>query len=282
MNLQKRLNEIINKKDFLIVSHRGRWGGNIIQNTKEAVMLATRLGADVVEIDICRTSDGEYYLFHEGHERDVLHDNRPFSEISSKEIEQMPVYNSIQSESDYRINRLDEFLEWLPEGILLNIDRAYFYFDDPTLFDILKSSGKSEQFFLKSPTTEKYLTNFSENGEGFHFIPIIANPTEFELYQKYAAHIQTIGYEMLFKTVDEMNDSQKLFTEIKEKNQFVMANAIHLGTAFTLTGGLTDDGALFNNNADWATLVSGRITAIQTDWPEFLDKYREERFFGNY
>lgn len=276
MNLRTELMKKIDEKGFLIVSHRGQWGGNIIQNTTQAVELANRSGADVVEIDICKTSDGAYYLFHEGYEKDVLHDNRKFSEISSEEIDGMPVYNSIHSESGYRINRLEEFLEWLPEDIFINIDRAYFYFDDPALFRLLKDSGKTEQFFLKAAPVEDYLINFIKNGEGLNFIPIIANRSEFENYQRYAGEINTIGYEVLFKTVDEMIKHQELWADIRVNDQFVMANAIHLGTTHVLAGKLSDDGALFNYNKDWEMLLSSKMTAIQTDWPEFLYKYREE------
>ena len=274
MDLKAHLTNQINQKGFLIVSHRGEWGGNIIQNTIQSTALASRLGADIVEIDLCRTVDGEYYLFHEGHEKDLLHEERRFSEMTSKEIEEMPVYNSIASKSGYRINRLDDLLAWLPDDLVINIDRAYFYFDDPRLFSLLRESGKSHQFFLKAPVTKGYLTQFSQNGDGLNFIPIIVNPSELKVYEQYAGEIQTIGYEIVFRHEDELAK----YTGLLKDYPFRMANAIHLGTPHILAGGLTDDGALFQKGKDWEDILSAGFTAIQTDWPALLNNYREEQW----
>ena len=274
MDLKTYLTNQINQKGFLIVSHRGEWGGNIIQNTIQSTALASRLGADIVEIDLCRTVDGEYYLFHEGHEKDLLHEERKFSEITSKEIEEMPVYNSIASKSGYRINRLDDFLSWLPDDLIINIDRAYFYFDEPHLFSLLRESGKTHQFFLKAPVTKEYLTQFSQNGEGLNFIPIVAIPSEVKVYEQYAGRIQTIGYEIVFRSEDELAK----YTDLLKDYPLRMANAIHLGMPHILAGGRTDDGALFQKGKDWEDILSAGFTAIQTDWPALLNNYREEQW----
>lgn len=273
MDLKTYLTNQINQKGFLIVSHRGEWGGNIIQNTIQSTALASCLEADIIEIDLCQTADGEYYLFHEGHEKDLLHVERKFSEMTSKEIEEMPVYNSIASKSGYRINRLDDFLNWLPDDLVINIDRAYFYFDDPHLFSLLRESGKVQQFFLKAPVTKEYLTQFSQSGEGLNFIPIVAASSELKVYEQYAGGIQTIGYEIVFKHIDELAE----YTNLLKDYLLRMANAIHLGTPHVLAGGLTDDGALFQKGEDWEALLSADFTAIQTDWPALLNNYREER-----
>ena len=45
-------------KDVLVVSHRGDWR-NACENSVEAVRNASRMGVDIVEIDLGRTKDGE-------------------------------------------------------------------------------------------------------------------------------------------------------------------------------------------------------------------------------
>src|SRR5690625_4453070 len=273
MDLKTYLTNQINQKGFLIVSHRGEWGGNIIQNTIQSTALASRLGADIVEIDLCRTVVGEYYLFHAGHEKDLLDEERKLLELSSKEIEEMTVYNSIASKSGYRINRLDDFLSWLPADLVINIERAYFYFDDPYLFSLLRESGKTQQFLLKAPVTKDYLTQFSQNGAGLNFIPIVVNPSELKVYEQYAGEIQTIGYEIVFRHEDELAK----YTDLLKDYPLRMANAIHLGMPHILAGGWTDDGALLQKGKDWEDILSAGFTAIQTDWPAFLNNYREEQ-----
>lgn len=277
MNFKTHLANEIRQKDFLIVSHRGEWGGNIIQNTTQSAGLAHRMGADIVEIDVCRSMDGEYYLFHDGHERTLLQESRPFSQLTSKEIEAMPVYNSIDAVSGYSINRLDAFLEWLPSDFVINVDRAYVYFDDERFFRILQASGKVEQLFLKAPAKEEYLSNFSQYGQGLHFIPIVASPAEFDFYQSYASKINTLGYEVVFKDGAELDHYDQFMGSEKKESPLWMANAIHLGQSHVLAGGLTDDAALFQEGKDWEAMAAAGFTAIQTDWPVLLNAFREER-----
>lgn len=72
---------------FYIIAHRGLWGGNIIQNTREAAELSIRAGADIIEIDICKSKDGVYYLFHNGMEKYLLGTEEPLQNITSKTID---------------------------------------------------------------------------------------------------------------------------------------------------------------------------------------------------
>ncbi|AMB98718.1 hypothetical protein AWM75_01325 [Aerococcus urinaehominis] len=104
-------NSLLNHRDFLIIAHRGFWGGNIIQNTRQAAILAKRAGADVVEVDVCRSQDGVYYLFHNGHENQLLGlGNQDFSQFTSGEIDQASFLNSVEATSGYYCERLADFL----------------------------------------------------------------------------------------------------------------------------------------------------------------------------
>lgn len=51
-------------KDVLVVSHRGDWR-NACENSVEAVRNASRMGVDIVEIDLGRTKDGELIVMHD-------------------------------------------------------------------------------------------------------------------------------------------------------------------------------------------------------------------------
>lgn len=261
-------------KGFLIMSHRGLWGGNIIENTIESAVLAFKAGADIVEVDICRTTDGDYYLFHDGNEPSLLGRNENFKTLSTKEVEENDVYNSIGSVSGYKINTLSQFLDWLPEGQLVNIDRSWDYWDDSHFFDLLKQSGKSNQLVLKSPVDDDVLRLFSQNGKGFYYIPITKTVEEYERVASYA-DIQMIGAELIVEQLNsELLDTHWL-NKVKEKGQFTVANAENLGESFHLFAGLSDDTALFEDG-HWDSFLKAGIDVIQTDWPMFLNDYREQ------
>jgi glycerophosphoryl diester phosphodiesterase len=52
----------------LVAVHRGTGLGTIAENTQPAVEAALRQGAEMVEIDIVESTDGEFFLFHDGYD----------------------------------------------------------------------------------------------------------------------------------------------------------------------------------------------------------------------
>ena len=57
------------QKRILVAAHMGQWGGNIPGNTAASFDLALRQGADIVELDVTRSADGELFVFHPQTER---------------------------------------------------------------------------------------------------------------------------------------------------------------------------------------------------------------------
>ena len=57
------------KKKILIAAHRGTCGGNIVRNTIPAYENALKHGADIIEVDVIMSTDGDFYTFHNGDRR---------------------------------------------------------------------------------------------------------------------------------------------------------------------------------------------------------------------
>lgn len=267
----------LKEQGFLIIAHRGTWGGNIIQNTREASILSYVSGADVVEIDVSRTKDGEYYLFHDGNELNLLGKDKHFSEWSSEEIDSTQVINTTLTPSGYYLEKLEEYLEWLPAGKLINIDRAWQYFDDPKFFEILQESNKTDQVFLKSPVEEKYLDIIEQKASKIPYMPIIKEKEEFETVLEYE-NINLIGLEVLAPSKAHELYNKEWLVELNNQGFIVLGNAIYLGPSQPLFSNLTDDSALFDtsvNNA-WGQMLDMGVNMIQTDWPLFLNQYRSK------
>jgi glycerophosphoryl diester phosphodiesterase len=60
------------KKNILIVAHRGVSAGNIPCNTLPAYEIALKQGADVIEMDVDMSADGQLVVFHPGREFEHL------------------------------------------------------------------------------------------------------------------------------------------------------------------------------------------------------------------
>ncbi|MCC5894711.1 MAG: glycerophosphodiester phosphodiesterase family protein [Alkalibacterium sp.] len=273
--IEKALKHRLKTSPFLIMAHRGFWGGNIIENTIESAMLAYKAGADIVEVDVCRTADEHYYLFHDGNEPKLLSRDENFKELTSHEINHSSVYNSIGSPSGHKVNTLGQFLEWLPEGKLVNIDRSWEYWNDPEFFKLIHQSGKQNQLVFKSPVVKTYLDEFAKIGAGLSFIPIVHSTDEAYLVLTYS-DIHTVGLELICSEFESEMLQGSWLKKVEEKGLLTVVNSENLGVEFNLLGGFHDDVALIENQS-WDCLVDKGIHVIQTDWPNFLHTYRQKR-----
>lgn len=274
---KNKFKELLNEKEFLIMDHRAFWGGNIIQNSQMASILSYRAGADVVEVDVCRTADGVYYLFHDGNEEVLLGQDKHFTKWYSTEVDATSVKNTTNDDSGYYIEKLEDYLDWLPEGKLINVDRAWPYFEDEKFINMLAASKKTDQMFLKSPVETKYLELLNDITLDILYIPIIKKKADFDKVLEYK-NINTIGFEIIAPTENHELFDATWINKLKEDGYITIANAINLGPDHPLFADLTDDNALINNPDEvWGRMLDMGINMIQTDWPNFLNDYRNQK-----
>ncbi len=58
------MRNIADHPSTLVVAHRG-WTAKSVENTIESLQAATNLGADLVELDVMRTADNQFVVFHD-------------------------------------------------------------------------------------------------------------------------------------------------------------------------------------------------------------------------
>lgn len=134
-NEQLRL--VKEKKKVLIAAHRGTCGGNIIQNTALAYECSLAHGADMIEVDVIRSADGEFFAFHNGQEKFVFNRDFEIFKYISDEILQMPCYNQIGEKVNQKLEKLDAILRQFEGRCLINIDRAWFFWEE--IIDFIKA-----------------------------------------------------------------------------------------------------------------------------------------------
>lgn len=274
------MNQLLSEeKPFYIMSHRGFWGGNIIQNTRQAARVARLAGADIIEIDICRTSDGKYYLFHDGNEPAVLGTDINFNNLSSYEVEGRFALNSIGENSGIKIERFEDFLKWLPADYIVNLDRSWFYWNDPVFFNIMVQSQKMDQLLLKSPAESDLLDRLNELQIPIPYVVIAKSLNDIKLVQKYDG-INFIGVELIVDTIEDhplLHEASLNY--IDNLSLLKIVNAEDLGEGHMLFGDLDDTNAILGEGDQvWEQILSYGIDVIQTDWPNFLNEFREKRY----
>ena len=279
------LNERLEAKKHLVAVHRGSWGGNIIQNTVGAYIAAERMGADMVESDVNCTTDGVLYSFHDGHEFDVLGTLKNIKEMSSFEVEANLPLNSVHLRCKTPVSKLADVLEWLPEKMLVNIDRAWDIF--PKVLEELDRHPKAlQRVVLKAPLRGKHAgvdvedawKALEEHPTKYMFMPICYSLDD---VKEALTHkdINIVGCEIIaFHDTDELYQDEAV-AYIHDHGFYAWVNAIQLGDykRDPLYGPLDDDISVLKDPAlGWGKLFEKKIDIIQTDWPALLSTYRDQ------
>ena len=79
-------NELTAAPDIAVVGHRGGPEDTAVENSMEAVEQSITAGAGYVEVDIQRTLDGQYVVFHDDNFSRFTHERRAVHEMTLAEI----------------------------------------------------------------------------------------------------------------------------------------------------------------------------------------------------
>ncbi|WP_409369259.1 glycerophosphoryl diester phosphodiesterase membrane domain-containing protein [Lysinibacillus sp. 38-6] len=90
-----------------IIAHRGYTAGNI-ENTLSGLVSAAKAGADLVEIDIQQTVDGEFVVYHDRTLRRLAGKNGVIANMTLRDLKTIPIYDNGMTD---KISSLDEFIE---------------------------------------------------------------------------------------------------------------------------------------------------------------------------
>jgi glycerophosphoryl diester phosphodiesterase len=269
----KIIQEKLQQHPFLIVVHRGSSMGNIVENTIPAFHAAVQSNADILEIDIIRSSDGKFYIFHDGNEKRLLGEDRNIKTMDSNEIESLHYRNPTGAFVSFKVEKLEDVLHTFKGDILINIDRSWEYWD--TLLPFLDQFEMEEQIILKSPVKKEYLELLNAHPVKYMYMPIIKKESEMPQVEDFQ-NIHLIGMEIIAESEESPFFQDKTIQKIKEKDLLVWVNAIKLDDDHILFGDYDDDASIIKGpEYGWAKIVEKGADMIQTDWPSLLSDYRE-------
>lgn len=279
----QEINSLLNKrfadKKALIAVHRGAWGGNIIENTIPAFEIALKMGADMFECDLSKSTDGELFAFHDGYEERLLKNTKNIKTMSSEEIEGLELQNSIGDFSGAHVNRFEEILAHFNNGELFNIDRAWSILPETDAV-MRKYPHALHQAIIKTPVKKEYLDFFQNCPVKYMYMPIAKTMEEVRLVLSYT-DINVVGVEAIAKSPESEMFDETNINWMRDQGLYVWVNSITLSKfeKHILAGGFDDDKALLEGgDAAWGVLFDHGYNVIQTDWPYQLSVYRNERF----
>lgn len=258
------------KKRTLIAAHRGTCGGNIIQNTILAYETALQHGADIIEVDVIMSKDGDFFAFHNGQEKLVLGTERDIRELTTREIQEFNCYNQIGAPSGQKLERLEDILAYFKDRCVINIDRSWFYWKETIQF--LNKQNMQEQILLKSAPDPMLLETLEHYGANIMYMPILSNTEEWKRAQQY--HINIVAAELIFETLESPMAASDFMRELGSKGILTWVNAITLNEQTVLSAFLDDNHAIAHGyEKSWGKLIEMGFDIVQTDWPALLNQY---------
>ncbi len=263
------------REKTLVCAHRGVSGADIPCNTMAAFKTALEQGADIIELDVSKSRDGKFYVFHPGMEKAHLGVPMLLSSLPSKIISRLHFLNQDNVPTVNKIDTLEEVLTFLKGKCYINIDK--FWIDIPGISEIIRKTGVENQVIVKTDTSEKYLKRVARYAPDFMFMPIVKGEDTVtdELVRQ---GVNCIGAEVIFKTENEPVCSEEYIKAMHEKGRIVWVNSIVYNYRSVLSAGHTDNIAVQGEkDRGWGWLIDKGFDIIQTDWCLMLKNYIDER-----
>lgn len=258
-----------------LAAHRGVCGANIPCNTMTAYKIATDMGADVVEIDVSISKDGEYFVFHPGMESVFIDPGIKLSELTAEEIDKLYLRNSDRVKTSYKIPRLTEVLTFLKGKAYINVDK--FWTDVEGISRVIREVGVENQVIVKTSTDKKSLDEVKKYAPDFMFVPIVREK-DTVTDELIANGVNVIGAEILFASEDSEVISEEYIKKMHDQGLLIWVNSIIYNERDVLTAYHTDDSAFkISPDHGWGWLIDHGADFIQTDWLLPLINYINER-----
>lgn len=269
------ISNILLQKKPLLAAHRGVCGANIPCNTLAAYAIALQQGADIIELDVSKSLDGELFAFHPGMEPVYLKCGKMISEMTAKEVREVPLLNQDEVPTHYRVPTLEEALAFLKDKAYINVDK--FWTDVEGITACIRRAGVERQAIVKTYLEEDALREVEKFAPDLMFMPMVRHKDEStEMLLK--RNINLIGNEVLFDRETDEVISDAYIAELHRKGLLIWANAIVYNEKDVISAGHTDDVSLTEDpDLGWGWLIRKKVDIIQTDWPLMLKQYIDSR-----
>ena len=259
----------------LITAHRGVWGGNIPGNTLAAFEIALQQGADMIELDVSNSIDGELFVFHPGMEPVFLHMDKLLSDIPASEIRRLSFLNADATPTQFGINTFDEALETLKGRCYINVDK--FWNNVDPIVKAIRRHNMMDQILVKTGPNEDVYRYMEEKAPDVNYMVILRDHDD-QSEQLLKRGMHYVGAEVLFSSEDSEFVTEAYMSRMHKAGLLVWANAIVYNHRAVLTAGHNDDISVVGRMDDgWGWLLDKGFDIIQTDWPLMLKHYMNQR-----
>ncbi len=256
--------EMAKEKKVLLVAHRGVCGGNIPCNSLQAFRAALNMGADMVELDVEASLDGELFVQHPGMEKVHLRMQDRLKKFPASMVENFHLSNWDLCRTEWKIPRLEEALTLLKGKCLINIDK---FWDHPKeISALIRKLGMEDQILIKTADKPEYLDAVEQYAPDIPYMTIAKEEdTVSENIMK--RNINYVGVEALFTRDDAPIASKEYLDQMHAAGKIVWANGLVYNYEAVLAAHHNDDISMYDDpEKGWGWLADRGFDLIQTDF----------------
>lgn len=259
-------------EEVLVTVHRGDWR-NYAENSLEGIDNAIKMGADIIEIDLQRTADGKLVLMHDRTINRSTTGKGKVKELTLDSIRRVYLRSGVGERTSYRVPTLEEALNLMKGRVLINLDKAFDYFDQ--VYEIIERTGTTSQIIMKSGASAKDVKEkYGKYLDKVIYMPVV-NLDKKDGMDKIKEHISILNppaFELVY--ADTANTLIYEATKLLKGKSRIWYNSLWS----TLCGGHDDFASLKDPQEGFGFLIDTLgATMIQTDQPAYLLGYLYDR-----
>ncbi len=257
---------------LLITSHRGDWR-SAPENSVAGLDSAIRRGADLVEIDLQKTSDGQLVLMHDDTVDRTTDGTGRVADLTLAQIEGLHLQKGLGGNqapvTAERVPTLEQALRTTRGRALVNLDKAWAYRDQ--IYQLLVRLDMVDEGLFKSSADVAEVEAFLAQDPKILYSHVVddANAASVGAFTGPVPQV----YELIF---DRLTDAQIQPSAVAkaEKTSRIFVNTMWRG----LAAGYTDEASLRDPALGWATVVDRHHADIlQTDNIPAMVEWRAAR-----
>lgn len=256
----------------IVVAHRGDWR-YAMENSLPAIENAIKMGVDIVEVDVQRTSDGHIILMHDQTLNRTTTGKGRVDQLPLDSIKKLKLRNGCSIRTKEIVPTLEEALILGKDKIMFNIDKGDRYFDE--IYAIMQKTGTTKQIIMKGgKSPKKVKEQFGKYLEDVIYMPIVNldKKDAKEHIIEFINDLNPVAFELLYK--EDSNPLAKDIVKVIGKKSLIWYNTLW----DTMAGGHDDDQALVDPDKAYGYLIDNlNCRIIQTDRPGYLLDYLKKR-----
>jgi len=255
--------KLIKEKGTLLAAHRGVAGGNIACNSAQAFEIALLQGADIAELDVERSEDGELFVLHPGMEPVHLRLRDSIKRLPARVVRELCLSNCDLISTDQHIMTFEEALVQLKGRTIINIDK--FWENPEQIAYIIRKLDMVDDVLIKTNEVKGRFEDVVKYGADLPYMAMVKDTDE--RYEERLAKLpKFVGCEILFDEESAEVASKEYVGRLHADGKFAFANALVYNYRRVLAAGHNDDISICGKEEEGWGWLADRFDIIQTDF----------------